>query len=347
MRILSFLFILFFTGAIWAQNNAVVIATGGLKLRATPGQSGKTLALAPFGARVQVLTLDKGEYGQVQYDPPARRDTIGVIFPSHSTGTSRPHVGYWLKVRYAGKTGFMFSGFLADPAWFGQYGRKELNNQFRLRTTDGNAGASNDPEFDPGWNWYAVYESSEGKFDLKKVQLRYATEDFTDGNGNYNFYPSDVVIMTEPPVSPHFLIGTRKPWNERSDVPCFWWTSVVNKQHLPGFAEFNASLMSQYGVSEQVVTIQEKDQLPRQITQWHLLGKNGERQEIVPLPPFTATLDSLFDLIFAGDLDGDGRLDYIFSSQGEMGYYVLYLSSQAHKGELARPAAVLWTWYTC
>jgi hypothetical protein len=335
-------------GTLKAQYNAVVIATGGLKLRATPGQSGKTLALAPFGAKVQVLNRDKGEYGQVVYDPPARRDTIGTLYPPYHPGNERLHIGYWLKVRYAGKTGYMFSGFLADADQLGQYDKKELNNQFRLRTTEGNAGCSNDPVFDPGWHWYAVYETTLGKFNLKKIQPRYAVENYTDENGNYELYPSDVVITADSPEAPVFMIGTRTPWQERSDLPGFWWTTAPNAQYLPDSDQFNTDFLARYGVTAQYVTINDDDQHPRQITQWHLLGKNGERQEVGMLRVYEEnSMWSPDHLVFAGDIDSDGKQDYVFASLGEMGYYVLYLSSLAQKGELVRPAAVLWTWYTC
>jgi putative lipoprotein len=45
-----------------------------------------------------------------------------------------------------------------------------------------------------------------------------------------------------------------------------------------------------------------------------------------------------FSLMFAGDIDGDGKLDLVFNLSGEFGelYVALYLSSCALPGQLVR-----------
>ena len=101
----SLLFLLV-TAFAQAQTSATVISTNGLKLREKPERTSKTLATAPFLAKVEVLTKRiNNDPDRIRYEPSARRDTLGILFPSMNNRPATPHVGYWLKVRYAGKTG--------------------------------------------------------------------------------------------------------------------------------------------------------------------------------------------------------------------------------------------------
>ncbi len=328
-----------------AQNPHFVLSSNGLKLRAAPDQNSTALAVAPFGARVQVLTRDTNpQYGFVQYDPPARRDTIGVLYPERPNWYPAGHTGYWWQVRYQGKTGYMFSGFLADSlllGWKSDYHPKpELNDQFRLRTTGGNAGATNHPEFDPDWRWYGLYPEAEGRFTLKKIQPRYAVEDMTNEKGEYDYYSRQLVLLTDPPSEPVYIFGTRKPWKTRDGIDGFCAECFVMEQGPKTPQEVTAAL------KKYRIEVSHPGE-GRAVEKWYLLGPNGERQQVYP-SEFSKTVgDDPIQLAWAGDLDGDGRPDFIFQSTGAQGYAVLYLSSLARKGEVARPAAVLWTWYTC
>jgi hypothetical protein len=53
------------------------------------------------------------------------------------------------------------------------------------------------------------------------------------------------------------------------------------------------------------------------------------------------------ELLWSGDLDGDGRRDYLFDVNGEVGATMLYLSTQAKPGEVAGLVALMWHWYCC
>ena len=56
-----------------------------------------------------------------------------------------------------------------------------------------------------------------------------------------------------------------------------------------------------------------------------------------------------FSLMFAGDIDGDGKLDLVFNLSGEFGevYVALYLSSCALPGQLVRKVAEVVDYYGC
>lgn len=348
MRYLPLFFLcLLFPTTIFTQLPFTVISNSGLKLRTAPDQNSRVLAVAPFGATVQVLSDKKSRDGQVIFDPPARRDAIGELFPLRYNSPAAQHIGYWWPVRYAGKSGYMFSGFLADSAMLHTTISGELNNHFRLRTTGGNVGASNAPEFDANWYWYGVFPQADGRFELKKTTPRYAVEDLTDSLGNYEIYPNRVVIQVDPPTKPAFLIGTRKPWKERSGFEGFWVELAQLEQYDQATGSVNPAFLKKYQIEVLKENVVRNGQSADEVLSWFITNQNGQKQRVLPL-----TLHGDFQLYpsalaWAGDLDGDGKLDYIFNADGEIGYALLYLSSQAKAGEIARPVAVLWNWYTC
>lgn len=339
-----------FAGASFSQQGFTVISNNGLKLRETPDRNGRVLAVAPFGAKVAVLTKEKGDYGQVEYDPPARRDTIGQIFPTRFNNRKAGHAGYWWKVRYSGKSGYMFSGFLADSALLHNSRQKELNNHFRLRTTEGNASATNNPEFDPGWHWYGLFQQPDSQFAVKKVNPRYAVRDYTDEQGIYDFHSRAIVILADQSEQPLFIVGARDTLKEQSGIGGFWSMNDPQAQYLPNIpntGEFDPVFMKKHGIEVVREKILVEDRWPMERWEWYILGEGGRRQRAAPLKVYDDYEAPLSYLVWAGDLDGDGKTDYIFSAMGEMGYYVLYLSTQLGNGAIAKPAAVLWTWYTC
>lgn len=339
--------LLAFTSASFSQQSFTVISNNGLKLRETPDRNGRVLAVAPFGAKVVVLTKEKGDYGKVEYDPPARRDTIGQLFPTRYNSRQAGHTGYWWKVRYGGKSGYMFSGFLADSALLHNSSRKELNNHFRLRTTEGNAGATNNPEFDPGWHWYGLFQQPDSQFAVKKVNPRYAVEGYTDERGAYNYFSRAVVIQTDPPESPIFIIGTRNAWKERTGIDGFYQLNNPQIQFLPNSGEFDPVFMKKYGIEVKREKILVEGRWPMERWDWYIHGSAGHRQRVPPLKIYNDYEETPSYLVWAGDLDGDGKNDYVFTANDKIGYYALFLSSQVGNGKIAKPAAVLWTWYTC
>ena len=344
---LSALCWLAFNALAFSQKTYHVISDNGLKLRETPGKTGQVLAVVPFGAKVQVLVDPNAGDDEIEFDPPARRDTVGTLSARRFSDNPFPHIGYWWNVQYAGKTGYMFSGFLADSELVSSV-YPELNDQFRLRNTDGNAAASNNPEFDPDWYWYGLFREKDGRFDLKKVTPRYAVADYTDSQGNYEMIARELIIRTDPPRRPVWIIGSRKPWKEQPGIQGINVEEALQELYTDGGGAVNPTFLKKYAleVEDQTVT---RGGYSENIQAWYMTGKNGLRQMVAPLSIEYSYTMYLYPnaLAWAGDLDGDGKLDYIFRADGEIGYYVLYLTTLAGKGEIARPAAVLWQWYGC
>lgn len=347
---LSALYCLALSTPAFSQKTYFVISDNGLKLREIPAKNGRVLAVAPFGAKVQVQVDPNTGDGEMKFDPPARRDTVGALFSSRFGDKTIPHIGYWWNVKYAGKTGYMFSGFLADSETVHSVFYPELNNQFRLRNTGGNAGASNDPEFDQDWYWYGLFRGKDGRFDLKKVTPRYAVADYTDAAGNYELIARELIIRTDlQPRRPVWILGSRKPWKEQPGIQGINVEDAPQELFTDGGRVPNPAFLKKYALEVEEKTIRREGEHEQGIQAWYMTDKNGIRQMVEPLSIEYSYTMYLYPnaLAWAGDLDGDGKLDYIFRADGEIGYYVLYLTTLAAKGEIARPAAVLWHWYTC
>jgi hypothetical protein len=347
----TILLICWFFTPILAQLPYTVIASSGLKLRATPDQNGKVLAVAPFGAQVLVDTTVRHDNERISIQPKARRDTLG-IFNQYTAwnGTAmesirQMHIGYWWSVRYKGKRGYMFSGFLANKEELGTDYYPELNEQWRVMATGGNACASTHIDLKKSWFWYGLFRATSGKYELRGVQLRYVVADYSDEQGHYDLLHREVVILAaDVPEQPLFLIGNREKWAERADISgdeaypvAGKGSTFTGKDNTP-----NAALLRTYGV------IVETAPDARYPSPFLSLGdQKGNLQKLTLHYPGQDYSQPPGELLWVGDLDGDGRNDYLFNAPGEIGAYMLYLSTQARKGEMARLVAVMWHWYCC
>lgn len=128
---------------IQAQEYFTVMAASGLNLRATPGVKGKKLGVLPYGTLVE--TVDD--------ETSALQETI----------EGKP--GAWLKITSKGKTGFLFSGFLAQGELIVPSTR--INKDYRILEPGFHCSAAN---YDPALNWYALVRNS-GKLRLQKAQI--------------------------------------------------------------------------------------------------------------------------------------------------------------------------------
>lgn len=351
MRIIfSIVFLCALASQMPAQSTCTVVATSGLRLRATPGQQGKTLAVAPFGAQVTVLQAYPDYTHTNTFSE--MRDTVGelrrITFWNNQTQALETrndlHIGYWWKVRYQGKTGYMFSGFLALENDMGNPDYPYPNDQWRLVAPGGTICVSFRPDWRNEWNWYGVFQRKDGTFDLRSVTLTYKVADYSDQHGYYDLIPRELMVLAaNEPDQPLYLIGKKGAWTKRTNIKGIEAYPVEGKK-----SAFNApdnepypDLLRQFGI------LVERTEEQSPVNQFYLTDKSGKRQKLLLHYPDNHYQQSPYEVMWVGDLDGDGRYDYIFNVAGEIGAYMLYLSSQAKKGEVAGLVALLWHWYCC
>jgi hypothetical protein len=70
---------------------------------------------------------------------------------------------------------------------------------------------------------------------------------------------------------------------------------------------------------------------------FHPLGKRGDFDR-----RRSTRIHSPVEFHWAGDLDGDGRLDFLLESSDQKSFDLLFLSSLAHGQEMVHPAALAW-----
>ena len=322
-----------FPGLLFAQTPYTVIAVSGLKLRATPDREGRALAVAPFGAKVMV----KNEYrttpdgkGQT-YQPEARRDTIGILreYDAFGKKIQELHIGYWLSVVYEGESGYMFSGFLL-PEPSREATPPYPNEDWRVQYAAGNACSSASPDIEKRWNWYGLFRETDGTYALRSVRLQYALADYTDENGVAEIIDKEVITQIAGTSGTSlFLVGYSGKLKERSGIT---GADLFRSQDDPVLQKLAA--LQPYGIAVQRNSVEHEWDYTVFAT-----TASGKRQKLgIP------GMEGAPEVYWAGDLDGDGRYDYLCREGDKAGGTTLYLSSLAKPGEIVGLATVLYQW---
>lgn len=332
------------SNAVFSQQMYRVLAENGLKLRAAPNKTAKVLAVAPFLSEVEVL-VTATVFGRDIRPISEWIDTVGVLYHMinyRDSVVEVPHSGFWMECRFQGKTGFMFGGFLE---MIRENHTRELNDQYRLRRVGDNECESNNPEFSKGWNWYGLFRLGD-QFEVRPVKPTYAFYDSRDSSGMGDGAMNDsqgTFLRTADKVPPIYIFGTKKAWPSR----------VLEGKSTDRYAfdrETNATVkvspIEEAAKNAGLVLVEIEKGVGKVYCQKR---GNGE------LKPISINGDGkeggfVNEIHWIGDLDGDGKADFIFESSGlaeASGFKVLFLSSLAKKGETIGPAAVLSWWYCC
>ena len=355
-----------------------VMAKSGLRLRSGPSSRAKVLAVAPYGALVDVVFpantkyLPSEEYKRWSMQWPV--DTAGIAFSrNHYYGSDsrntepEPHAGYWWEVRYAGQKGYMFSGFLwpavnEDSAAGLQV---EIGEAYRLRQEGGSGCTYNGIVWDTGYHWYALLDEGARGCRLKKTNVQFLAIDRCiqiDCEGDYPGRFS--YLRSDSRQSPDYLLASKKPLPERAFAGfCLSMEEAIFRhEHIDTslwliypHGKVNVALREASGLQ----LVWEKDYGHGSLYDWYAVGRDGQRQKLEhhidqrwadgKLHP---TVFQPFRLCFYGDLDGDGQTDYIVAFfhretmlDGGPGiedtYFKLYLSAEAGPNEVVYPAAIL------
>lgn len=289
-----------------------VISTTGLSLRAAPNLTSKRLAVAPYGAKVEVLGYKS--FGH---------DTLGVKqFHQRNNITSTIQIsGHWRKAKYKSQEGYMFSAFLSEL-----YRDKfPMNRDFGLLYP--HIDCSDNFVFKSNWKWFGLYEKegSEG-YEWRKVKVSfYMLADWdhsafiTAGEADKGmlFMIGSALDLSEIEVSGKWFQGWEGSFLDyRNDT-------IINRSEYFKKWGLQTDSLTMYSASSLYFTKNEKSQLIRKI------------------PPLTY-------LKWVGDLDGDGKDDFLIDYRSENGgQEVLYLSSQAESDQWLKAVAAYFSWPCC
>ncbi len=290
-----------------------VVAVNGLKLRSKPSLRGKVIDKIPFGQSLEIISSN--HYGH---------DTLASdyrIYYAESQGEYYEPLlsGYWVKARYDGQEGYVFSAFLyhhfnAD---------RDYNQKIALLTEGGNC--YDNLHYRPDWHWYGLYDI-DGVHQLRKVKLDLFVEETELG--------PFLTIATQQNRASLFIVGSPRPLQEGRLFFSEYTghgTSIYRGGEVDEKALQDAALEVMAG---------EGEDYPLLVA----LGRDGQKQVLNPEESYFGYPSAL---LWYGDLDGDGELDYLINYGEESSETILYLSSKAKPGQLVAPVGAYFSGYCC
>jgi len=294
-----------------------VIATTGLNLRSAPTLKSEKVGLVPFGKSVNIIG-----------DQHFGKESLGKPYKIyHMEGTAfEPEVdGYWIKAEYDGIEGYLFSAYL-------DYDMQEENDVFNKDVSILFEGVNCVPNFNynPYWNWYGLYQEN-GSMVLKKVKVSFFR--MADDIGGFG-------VATNVDQPSLFIIGSQKAL-PKSILEGQYFSPYEAKGSLYNFSasgEINEELLATTSVE---MFMSRSNDLNA------ILAINNEEGFRQILNPSQLHLAMPMGIVWQGDIDGDGKEDYIIHYGEESSQTVLYLSSFAKKGQIVRPVAAWFSGYCC
>lgn len=190
-----------------------VIAPSGLSLRSEPGLQGERLAVVPQGTELILI-------GQ-RYELFTHAEFIDQRY------------GSWVKARYAGKEGYLFSGYLREhPAFVSS---TDINRDFRITSPGTRCLAVN---YDPTLNWYAFQLDKEtGNIFIQSTSVDVQTGiDLAEEEMDFALFNSSEMSYIKPRNASDVLLlmGVKDPLAETIPQSKSYINPTEDNQYSPG-----------------------------------------------------------------------------------------------------------------
>jgi len=238
-------------------------------------------------------------------------DTLSTVNFSDQDNNIYPDyiVGEWVKIKYQNKEGYVFNAYLMQ-----EHGDQPLHseeNQFAISFAGLNC--VDNVHRNKEIKWKGVFKNGD-EFEMKEVQLEYYIG--LDEMGAW------YGTTTQTNNSPLFIIGTIDDKFKNGQIEGTYFKDRWVFDYSKDFSTYE-NLTMHILEHEAFVTITEGNQ------QQKLAVHDG------------------IQIIWKGDLDGDGKNDYIFTSGEVSSSTTLYLSSEAGEDQLVKPVASYYSGYCC
>lgn len=303
-------------------NHLTVVSTTGLNMRSAPNLQSKVLASVPYGAKVEILSSES--FGL---------DTVGFhTYHSEFRGKKESYKndvsGYWLKVKHGNISGYMLDAYLGriEPL---REEHKGLNQDYIYLQPRGDC--YDNFYYNLSMHWYGFYESENG-IDVRPVEVS-----FFYGQWEELYRPC--MISANDNEDLVFMLGSKQPIKMKTTQNILY--SKYQLQTIPdrdSRQKLLFEILSKQGIYQELVV---EDGLSYNR---YFMERDGIKQQLDE--KFTYH-EGDFNVSWIGDIDGDGKNDYIFNYGDKMGYSVLYLSSAAEAGQIVKPVTVFYYGYCC
>lgn len=313
------------------EGKARVISTNGLNLRSGPGTQYSRVMAIPLGAWLDVVKADRSH--------PDSLSPI-VLHRAHEDWVIA-RKGFWVEVSYKGRKGYMLDIFLIESeheehrekrqSGSGAMAGEEKEDVY-YHLSRPPASSANNFEFRK-LNWYGLYEREPGEYELRKIELtQFACREAMPSNF---ITPMDIkdlryVLGSSSTMKEHSFSGLRHEgmaWRYGISLNPFQEDWETAKSRAESWGIYPSEALDREYYYQKGASI---------------FVEGNPRRELKRPFPGGAVLN------FAGDLDGDERLDYILTFEGDYeSYSVLYLSSEAGAGKPPVPVAEYYSGPCC
>ncbi|MEM6346219.1 MAG: SH3 domain-containing protein [Bacteroidota bacterium] len=271
-----------------------VMAPSGINMRQNPGLKAKKNAAIPYGETVQIVDTLVNVFDTVDY--------IWTMWDGEEL--KRPVVGGWVKVRYKEKVGYVFTGLL------GNFDHSENSPEIVIRDV---GGACDYINFDMRkYHWYGLFQQ-ETYTEIRKIKP--TIYDFSEAL-------PQVIYTSGEKQACLMMIASQKPLPAESlkrpgGLPVkMKRTEQPFKNHItPAFSlSWENDIQIEESEYKRLVLEIEAKKFP---LEWSHYKDRNEYETIL------ANDYSNVDLVYYGDINGDGYLDIILRTYND--YSKIYL----------------------
>lgn len=285
----------------------IIIAKSGLFLRDRPSREGEALTKMPYYADIEILSTKSFGKEQVLIEASRTSSNFNIEYQAN-----------WVKVKYNKLEGYVHSAYIVR-----KYNRKKriLKHDFDFALT----GSSCDFNFhhNPDLKWYGIYKRKDG-FERVPITLEYQIW--------YGNVMTPILTLVEPSDGLIFCFASG---NNLTNGPIMGTKDYSNLE----FDMENYDLrLKELGIN--YTAIEGKD------GNNYTLQKDGLHQ-LLNEEQIESEYNFITSIEWVGDIDEDGKLDYVITYGVKGGRTVLYLSSEAKGNEIAAPVAIYLRSYCC
>lgn len=297
-----------------------VIAISGLKLRSKPSVRSEIIKKIPFGKNVRLVHKD--DYGYEVLD--------SIITKSNSKYYAQ---GFWVRITDGHHEGFLNTAYLYPvygPHFMDEKLEKGANQDYVLLVPGSNCRGNIITHYHD-LKWYGIYKTEIGN-DIKPISFQYLR---ADGQ------MVDMSIVVNEDKDLKYIIGTKADL-----VEGYLEVGLENRNFYD--REAGRDTIERIIYEDDYCLVKEKGQCNKREYQgnfetrchplFSVYAKSKEQlQQISDVP--------MIDWV--GDIDRDGRMDYIVTRGEVNSMTILFLSSERVGNELVRPVGIYYAGYCC